>query len=140
MPSFSDSTTVAAPPEEVWKILYDPTRFPDWWAHVARAESGDPDAASDYTIDTTAQPDFPTPQRLETVHEDRRVVFSCLVTDLRFDWRLEPLDGGGATQIGVHVDIPEDKAHYLDAEREAITISLSRLATIASSSTTSYPA
>ena len=137
MPSFSDSTTVAAPPEEVWKILYDPTRFPDWWAHAARVESGDPGAASEYTLDTTAQPDFPTPQRLETVHEDRRVVFSCLVTDLRFDWQLEPV--GGGTRIGVHVDIPEDKAHYLAAERESISLSLGRLAALASASATSNP-
>jgi uncharacterized protein YndB with AHSA1/START domain len=139
VPSFSGSTTVAAPPEEVWKILYDPARFADWWAHIAWVEPGGSGAVGDYTISTTAQPDFPTPQRLETVHEDRRVVFSCMVTDLRFDWRLEPLDGGTATRISVHVDIPEDKAHYLDAEREAISISLSRLATLAFSSTTSYP-
>jgi uncharacterized protein YndB with AHSA1/START domain len=134
MPAFSDSTTVAAPPEEVWKILYDPARFPDWWAQVVRVESGDPGAASDYTI---ATPDFPTPQRLETLHEGHRVMVSCLVTDLRFDWQLEPLDGGTATRISVHVDIPEDKGDYLDPEREAITLSLSRLATLASTPTTS---
>jgi uncharacterized protein YndB with AHSA1/START domain len=134
MPSFSDSTIVAAPPEEVWKILYDPARFPDWWTHVARVESV---AASDYTAYTTAQPDVPTPQRLETVYEDRRVVVSCLVTDLRFDWQLEPLDGGTATRISAHVDIPEDRAHHLDAERKATIISLNRLARLALSSTTS---
>jgi uncharacterized protein YndB with AHSA1/START domain len=137
MPSFSESTTVAAPPEEVWKMLYDPARFPDWWAHVARVESGVPGAASDYTVYTTAQPDTPTPQRLETVHEDHRVVVSCLVTDLRFDWQLEPLDGGTGTRISAHVEIPEDKADQLDAERTATTISLGRLATLALSSTTS---
>jgi hypothetical protein len=50
---------------------------------------------------------------------------------------LEPLDGGTATRISVHVDIPEDKGDYLDPEREAITLSLSRLATLASTPTTS---
>ncbi len=29
MPSFQRSATAAAPPEEVWKVLYDPTRFPE---------------------------------------------------------------------------------------------------------------
>ena len=30
MPTFDDSTTTRAPVEDVWKLLYDPARFPDW--------------------------------------------------------------------------------------------------------------
>ena len=35
MPAFSDSVTTPAPPEEVWKILYDPSQLPQWWAGLA---------------------------------------------------------------------------------------------------------
>ena len=31
MLEFNDSARSEAPPEEVWKILYDPVRFTDWW-------------------------------------------------------------------------------------------------------------
>jgi uncharacterized protein YndB with AHSA1/START domain len=135
MPSFYDSITAAAPPEDVWKILYDPARFPEWWAGVETVEPGaepaDPDAAIGYTMYPAGQPDFPMPQRLQAVREDRRVVISCLITDLLFVWQLEPLEGGTATRISVHVDIPANEAHYVDSEREVITASLNRLATLA---------
>jgi hypothetical protein len=58
-------------------------------------------------------------------------VISCLVSDLRFDWRLEPLDGGRATRISVHVEIPQAEAHRLGTQREVIAASLSRLAAVA---------
>ena len=61
------SITAAAPPEDVWKILYDPARFPEWWAGVETVEPGaepaDPDAAIGYTMYPAGQPDFPMPQR-----------------------------------------------------------------------------
>jgi uncharacterized protein YndB with AHSA1/START domain len=34
MPHFDDAITTDAPPEEVWKLLYDTSRFPDWWEGV----------------------------------------------------------------------------------------------------------
>jgi hypothetical protein len=36
MPSFHDAMTTPAPPEAVWKILYDPARFPRWWGGARR--------------------------------------------------------------------------------------------------------
>ena len=54
---------------------------------------------------------------------------SCLVSDLRFDWRLEP-DGEG-TLITVDVEIPEAEAHRLDTQREIISSSMRRLAELA---------
>ena len=39
------------------------------------------------------------PQLLSSSSDDRRVVVSCLVFDLRFDWRLEAAENGCATRI-----------------------------------------
>jgi uncharacterized protein YndB with AHSA1/START domain len=54
MPSFQRATTAAAPPEEVWKVLYDPSRFPEWWAGVETVEVGNrpagPGEPASYTI------------------------------------------------------------------------------------------
>jgi hypothetical protein len=51
------------------------------------------------------------------------------VSDLRFEWRLEP--AGSGTQITVEVDIPDAESHRLETQREVISASLRRLADIA---------
>jgi uncharacterized protein YndB with AHSA1/START domain len=132
MPSFDDSTVTLAAPQEVWKILYDPHRFPEWWAGVGSVDSAEsrPDGAS-FTMYPAGYPDFPMPQSLQTVTEERRVVISCLVSDLRFEWTLEDCGDGDHTRISVHVDVPEEEAHRLDSQRDAIAAALAGLAALA---------
>jgi len=129
MPSFRDEAASTAPPEEVWKLLYDPSRFPEWWVGVETVEAGE----DGFTMYPEGYPDFPMPQQLETDADEHGVRISCLVSDLRFAWRLAPLDGDGApgTRIAVEVEIPEAEAHRLDGQREAIAASLRRLAALA---------
>jgi len=126
MPSFHDSAQTAADPQEVWKLLYDPARFPDWWAGVGTVEKGQADDGS-YTMFPEGYPDFPMAQLLDSAHEEGRVTISCLVSDLRFQWRLEPLADGG-TQISVEVEIPPAEAARLEQQRETIHASLAKLA------------
>lgn len=123
MPSFHDRAVSACPPEEIWKLLYDPARFPEWWAGVATVEVRDEGA---YTMYPDGYPDFPMAQLLDTRRDEQRVTVSCLVSDLRFEWRLEP--AGEGTAITVDVEIPESEAHRLDDQREIIHSSLQRLA------------
>ena len=131
MPSFHDSARSAAAPEEVWKLLYDPSRFPDWWAGVGTVDVG---IEGEYTMYPDGYPDFPMPQLLRSDRADGRVSVSCLVSDLRFEWRLEPLgEGEDGTRISVDVEIPEEEAHRLDTQREAISSSLGKLAELAAS-------
>jgi uncharacterized protein YndB with AHSA1/START domain len=126
VPSFHDSATSEAAPEEVWKLLYDPSRFPEWWAGIETVEvEGD----GNYTMYPDGYPDFPMAQLLDTRREQQRVTVSCLVSDLRFEWRLEPADEG--TLITVDVEIPDAEAHRLDGQRETIHNSLHRIAELA---------
>ncbi|HEX5852297.1 MAG TPA: SRPBCC family protein [Solirubrobacteraceae bacterium] len=129
MPSFHDSADAQAPPEEVWKLLYDPSRFPEWWAGIGTVETG-ADASGEYTMFPDGYPDFPMAQLLDTHRHGRAVTVSCLVSDLRFEWVLEPLDGD-RTRINVHVEIPDAEAARLDGQREVIRTSLGTLAEIA---------
>jgi len=126
MPEFEDQARSDAPPEEVWKLLYDPARFPDWWAGVGSVEPG---PAGEYTMYPDGYPDFPMAQQLRVTESG--VTISCLVSDLVFEWRLAMLDGGAATSITVHVEIPEAEAHRLAAQQDVISKSLSRLAALA---------
>ncbi|HEX6525657.1 MAG TPA: SRPBCC family protein [Streptosporangiaceae bacterium] len=124
MPSFDQSIMSASAPEEIWKLLYDPARFPDWWAGVGSVEPG----ASGYTMYPEGYPDFPMPQALTVSRDAGSVEISCLVSDLCFAWRLRP--HGTGTEISVHVEIPDSEAQRLDTQQELIRQSLIRLATL----------
>lgn len=126
MPSFHDTAASSAAPEEVWKLLYDPARFPEWWAGIGTVDVG---SEGEYTMYPEGYPDFPMAQLLDSRRSEQRVTVSCLVSDLRFEWRLEP-DGQG-TRITVDVEIPDAEAHRLEAQREVISRSLERLASLA---------
>ncbi len=126
MPSFTDRAHSSGPPEEVWKLLYDPSRFPDWWTGIETVQVQDDGR---YTMFPEGYPDFPMAQLLDTRREDGRVTVSCLVSDLRFEWRLRP--SGEGTEIAVEVEIPDAEAHRLDTQREVISSSLRRLAELA---------
>ena len=130
MPSFHDTATSAAAPEDVWKLLYDPSRFPDWWAGI---ETVDVTGDREYTMYPDGYPEFPMAQVLDTHQEQHRVVVSCLVSDLRFEWRLEAADDG--TRITVDVEIPDTEAHRLDGQRQIISDSMTQLAHLAGEGT-----
>lgn len=83
MPEFEDRARSDAPPEDVWKLLYDPARFPDWWAGVGSVEPGQ---VGEYTMYPQGYPDFPMAQQLHVTESG--VTISCLVSDLVFEWRL----------------------------------------------------
>jgi uncharacterized protein YndB with AHSA1/START domain len=129
MPSFHDTTTSSAPPEEVWKLLYDPARFPDWWAGTGSVEL-DGSGSDRYTMYPEGYPDFPMAQLLDTDRDGQTVKVSCLVSDLRFEWRLEAADDGG-TVIDVDVEIPEAEAARLETQQDVISRSLTALASLA---------
>ena len=87
MARFEGQARSDAPPEQLWKLLYDPGRFPECWAGVETIErTGDPDG---YTMYPTLYPDFPMPQRMRATAAG--VTISCLVSDLVFEWRLAAL-------------------------------------------------
>ncbi|ABL79507.1 MULTISPECIES: SRPBCC family protein [unclassified Nocardioides] len=132
MPRFEDSAVSNAQVEEVWKLLYDPARFPEWWAGIetVEPEPGDEGHAARFTYYPSGYPDYPMPQLLETSRDNRRVVVSCLVSDLHFRWLLEPL-ASGDTRIRVEVDIPPEEAHRLATQKTVIRQSLAQLAALA---------
>jgi uncharacterized protein YndB with AHSA1/START domain len=126
MPSFHDSADSPAAPEEVWKLLYDPARFPHWWAGIGTVQVGKDGA---YTMYPEGYPDFPMAQLLDTDRDQQRVKVSCMVSDLIFEWRLQPQDQG--TRISVDVEIPQAESARLESQREAISASLRNLAELA---------
>jgi uncharacterized protein YndB with AHSA1/START domain len=126
MPTFDDHASSAAPVEEVWKLLYDPARFPEWWAGIGTVEASTEDT---YTMYPEGYPDYPMPQELRSDRTGGNVAISCLVSNLRFEWHLTP--AGSGTEISVHVEIPDAEAHRLFTQQDIIHRSLRSLATLA---------
>lgn len=126
MPTFTLSARSPAPVEEVWKLLHDPARFPEWWDGMATVVPG-PDGA--YTMWPAGYPDFPMAQRLEAGGRDGRVTISCLVSDFVFRWQLR--ESGDATDIDVEVELPEHEAHRLPDQRRLLEHSIHALAALA---------
>jgi uncharacterized protein YndB with AHSA1/START domain len=126
MPSFDLATHTSAPVEEVWKLLYDPARFPEWWAGI---ETVQPGQGRDYTLWTPGYPDFPISQRMAADASGGRVTISCLVSDLEYRWQLRETPGG--TQIEVHVELPEREADRVPVQQRLLGDSLERLSALA---------
>ena len=96
---------------------------------VERIDAVGPTAAS--RCARTGYPDFPMPQQMRTDGDGHKVLVSCLVSDLVFEWRLEPL--GDGTRIAVHVEIPEAEAAPAgEPARRGERTSLRSLAALAS--------
>ena len=131
MPSFDDAALIDSAPEEVWKLLYDPRRIPEWMRGVGSVTDVHVGpGGSEFTLYPEGYPDFPMPQRMRSSGDHRRVTVSCQVSFLEFEWTLSEADGD-RTQLTVHVVLPEAEAHRLSDQRAAVRASLERLATVA---------
>jgi uncharacterized protein YndB with AHSA1/START domain len=126
MPQIDEVVVVQAPLEEVWKLVHDPTRYPEWWTGIGSVDDAAPDG---YTMYPEGWPDYPMPQRLRTSSADGRVTISCLVSDLEYRWHLTA--DGDRTRVEVHVEIPPAEAHRLTGQSEAIASALVRLGAVA---------
>jgi uncharacterized protein YndB with AHSA1/START domain len=126
MPGFTLSAGCRAPVEEVWKLLFDPARFPDWWAGIETVRK---DSPGEFTQWPTGYPDFPMPQKLRVDQANARVTISCQVSDIDVVWQLA--EAGTGTSITVNVSLPAGEAHRLDGQQAAIAESLHRLTALA---------
>lgn len=126
MPGFTLTGYADAPAEDVWKLLFDPTRFPEWWRGI---ETVQPAGHDSFVMWPDGYPDFPMPQRLRTDHSHGRVTVSCQVSDIEVTWQLGEHDDG--TTIEVRVELPDAEAHRLIGQRAAIRDSLAALAALA---------
>jgi uncharacterized protein YndB with AHSA1/START domain len=104
VPTVTRSRTVAAAPEEVWRLVTDPGRLSDWWPQVQRVEEASPTAwtkvlrspkgkaiRADYTR-VEARP----PRRLVWRHEVAGSPFERILAESLVELDLAPAGGGAA--------------------------------------------
>jgi uncharacterized protein YndB with AHSA1/START domain len=103
MATISRRRSVSAPPEEVWDIVSDPERLPEWWPGVSRVEEATPEAwttvltsakgkavRADYTR-VEANP----PRLFAWRHEVAESPFERILAESVTGVRLEPEPGAG---------------------------------------------
>ena len=123
MPEFTLTARAAAPVEEVWKLLFDPTRFPEWWAGIetVQVESAAGLHASGSTAIRTSRcrsSCAPTPGA-------GRVTMSCQVSDIDFIWQLAETPDG--TEITARAVVPPHERGRLAYVAEMVSASLDAL-------------
>ena len=126
MPGFTVSADCRAPVEDVWKLLFDPAQFTQWWVGIEAVRIDEP---GEFTIWPAGYPDFPMPQKLRVDQANERVTISCQVSDIDIVWQLS--EAGTGTSINVNVSLPESEAHRLDGQQQVIQDSLRRLTALA---------
>jgi hypothetical protein len=103
----------------VWKLLYDPWRYPEWWTGTdsVAEEGGDVVRHADGQVWPTA---------VESARMGEQVVISCVLTDIVFRWTLSPDPVG--CRVRLDVAIPEREASRLGMQETAMRDAIVRLA------------
>lgn len=122
MPDFERMASCRAPARSVWKLLYDPARYTEWWEGTERVELREGTA----TRYTSQYPGAAFPTAVRSAGEGAAVSISCVATDIVYDWTLAPAPGGGCT-VTVRVRIPDELADRLPAQQAAMETSISKL-------------
>ena len=138
MTGFALEAVCRAPAIEVFKILHDPSRIPEWWAGVERVEAGPDGTVTRYTREW---PDFAYPTAVAEpgpgpigraggqFAEGGVVRISCLLSDIVHEWTLAPHPEG--CEIRVRVELPEEEAARIDDQRREVGGSLAGLVALA---------
>ena len=128
MAGFALSAVCRAPALEVFKLLHDPSRYPDWWEGMDRIESAD-GGGDEVSRFMSEWPDFAYPTALSRSGADGVIRISCLLSDIVQEWRIAPHEGGCA--VLVRIELPEAEAGREGAQREEVGGSLRNLVALA---------
>jgi uncharacterized protein YndB with AHSA1/START domain len=101
--------TVPAGPAEVWAVVSDPSRLPEWWPGVARVEEATPEAWTNVLTSSkgkTVRADYTRLEaeelrRLLWRHEVEESPFERILARSTTEIVLEPADG--RTRVGIAV-------------------------------------
>ena len=117
-----ETAVCRAPVLEVWKLLQDPMRYPEWWDGLVEAQAT-PDGVTRWM---GALPGVPIPTRIELRRAAAGIVIRCEVTGIVHLWTLEPVREG--CRVRLRAAVPGQEADtWLEHQRVEARASLPRL-------------
>ena len=132
---FALESVCRAPAIDVFKILHDPSRIPEWWAGVDRVETTPDGTVTRYTREW---PDFAYPTAVVRPVPNGQdggqvatgtVRISCLISDIVHEWTLAPHPEG--CSVRVRVELPDGEAPRMEDQRREVGGSLAGLVALA---------
>jgi uncharacterized protein YndB with AHSA1/START domain len=101
--------TMPAPPADVWRVVSDPARLPQWWPGVSRVEEASPEAWTKVLTSPkgrTVRADYTRleaeeSRRLLWRHEVQESPFERILAQSTTEIVLEPEDGRTRVEIAV---------------------------------------
>lgn len=125
MIDFEETVVCRAPALQVWKLLYDPARYPEWWAGITRSEP----TADGAVVQHSAWEHGDLPLLITATRDSPGVVIRCPATGKVLSWALEPHPDG--CRVRVRVQVPDGEHELLRTSRESMLATLPRLAATA---------
>jgi hypothetical protein len=122
---FEETVVCRAPALQVWKLLHDPTRFPEWWVGITRSQP----TADGAVVQHSAWEHGDLPLFVTATRDSPGVVIRCPATGRVYSWALEPHPDG--CRVRVRVEVPDGQYEQLRLRRETMLATLPQLAATA---------
>ena len=111
MASWKQQALIEAPVEEVWAILCNPVRGPDWSEDVLAVTGAPVKIEKGSTFDVTSRGPLglkgTTPFKVEELEDMRELKMQCQVSGFYTHWLLTEAQGGTFTELELGVDEPQ---------------------------------
>jgi uncharacterized protein YndB with AHSA1/START domain len=113
MASWKQEALIDAPVGEVWEMLCDPARAPEWAEDVIDVTGGPDSIEIGATFEVTSRGPLglkgTTPFKVEELDEMRELKMQCQVTGFYSHWLLTDAQGGTFTELELGVEPIEAK-------------------------------
>lgn len=113
MASWTQQALIEAPVSEVWEMLCDPLRSPEWAEEVIKVTGEPVKIEKGSTYQVTARGPLgmkgTTPFRVEELEDLRELKMQCQVSGFYSHWRLTDAQGGTFTEVEMGVEEIEAK-------------------------------
>jgi hypothetical protein len=96
---------INAPPPEVWELVGDPSRHPEWWPRVVEVRGEEFDEGSNYAqVTKSLAGRIETEMKLERLENLREINMRCLSTGTYARWLLTEAQGDTFVDVEFGMD------------------------------------
>jgi uncharacterized protein YndB with AHSA1/START domain len=108
MSPWKQQTLIDAPVAEVWKVLADPKRSPEWAEDVLEVTGGPAEIQKGSIIEVTARGPLglkgTTPFKIEELEDMHELKMKCQVSGFYTHWLLTEAQGGTFTELELGIE------------------------------------